>query len=76
MGEARVDDLIHEVIEVDPQGLQAVEFAVSQAALDGMAGKTIAKAVVEDTRIAVHLNDGSVYSFYGFAGERRGAART
>lgn len=76
MGESRVEDLIHEVIEVDPHGLQQVEFAVSQTALDSMAGKTIEKAVVEDTRIAVHLSDGSVYSFYGFAGERRASIRS
>lgn len=70
------DDLIHEVIEVDPQGLQEVEFAVSQVALDNMIGKTVTRAVVDDTRIAVHLNDGSVYTFYGFAGERRQAVRS
>ena len=71
MGEARVDDLFHEVIETVPQGLQEVEFLMSQAALDSMAGKTVMKAIVEERRIAVYLDDGSVYSFYGFAGERR-----
>lgn len=65
MRDAKVDDIMD---DLDPEGLRTVEFAASQVALDTMAGKTVQQAVVEDTRIAVTMSDGSRYYFYGFMG--------
>lgn len=57
-------------LEVEPEALAAAEFMQAQMILDTMVGKTIAKADVEETRIAVTATDGTTYFFYGFMGER------
>jgi hypothetical protein len=57
-------------IEIDPESLRAAEFMQAQMILDSMVGKTIARAEIEDTRIAVTTSDGITFFFYGFMGER------
>ncbi len=56
--------------EVEPEALAAAEFMQAQMILDTLVGKTVAKAEIEATRIAVTTDDGTTYFFYGFMGER------
>ncbi|MFN2460711.1 MAG: hypothetical protein ABR591_08500 [Candidatus Velthaea sp.] len=56
-------------LEIDPESLRAAEFMQAQMILDTMVGKTIARAEIEETRIAVSTTDGTTYFFYGFMGE-------
>jgi hypothetical protein len=56
-------------IEIDPESLRAAEFMQAQMILDSMVGKTIVRAEIEDTRIAVTTDDGITFFFYGFMGE-------
>lgn len=56
-------------LEIEPDALKAAEFMQAQMILDTMVGKTIAKAEIEDTRIAVTTTEGTTYFFYGFMGE-------
>ena len=63
----RIEELLN-LIEVEPDRLRAAEFINAQAVLDGLAGKTIAGATVEETRVVVTTSDGCRYYFYGFLG--------
>jgi hypothetical protein len=56
--------------DVDPDALRTAEFLQTQMLLDGLVGKTIAEAKVEETRIAVSTTDGHWFFFYGFMGAR------
>jgi hypothetical protein len=56
--------------DVDPDALRTAEFLQTQMILDSLAGKTVAEAKVEDTRIAVTTTDGRTFYFYGFMGAR------
>jgi hypothetical protein len=56
-------------IEIDPESLRAAEFMQAQMILDSMVGKTIVRAEIEETRIAVTTDDGITFFFYGFMGE-------
>ena len=55
--------------EIDSESLRAAEFMQAQMILDSMVGKTIVRAEIEDTRIAVTTDDGITVFFYGFMGE-------
>ena len=66
----RIDELLH-LIEAEPEGLRAAEFLQTQAMLENLVGKTIARAVVEETRVAITTQDGCKYYFYGFLGCRK-----
>jgi hypothetical protein len=55
--------------DVEPEALRAAEFMQAQTALDGMVGRRVTGARVEETRIAITTDDGYVYYFYGFMGE-------
>jgi len=55
--------------EIDPESLRAAEFMQAQMILDSMVGKTIVRAEIEETRIAVTAEDGTTFFFYGFMGE-------
>jgi hypothetical protein len=57
------------LLEIDPEALRAAEFMQAQELLGGMVGRRIVSARLEDTRIAIETDDGSVYVFYGFMGE-------
>ncbi|HMD01729.1 MAG TPA: hypothetical protein VKG44_02070 [Candidatus Baltobacteraceae bacterium] len=57
-------------MEIDADALREAEFEQTQGILDTLAGKTIAKATLEDTRIVVETSDGNRYFFYGFMGSR------
>jgi hypothetical protein len=57
------------LLEVDPEALRAAEFMQAQELLGGMVGRRVVSAQLEDTRIAIEIDDGSVYYFYGFMGE-------
>jgi superfamily I DNA and RNA helicase len=63
----RIDELLH-LIEVEPDALREAEFLQAQAILETMAGKTIAAADIDETRIVVTTTDGNKYFFYGFLG--------
>ena len=58
-----------DVIDIDPDALREAERVFAQGILDTMAGKEIAAATFEDTRIVIMMIDGSEYYFYGFMGE-------
>jgi hypothetical protein len=66
----RIDQLLH-LIEAEPDGLRAAEFLQTQEILEGLVGKTVAAASVEDTRITITTTDGRRYHFYGFMGSVR-----
>jgi len=55
--------------EIDPESLRDAEFMQAQTILDSLVGKTIVRAEIEDTRIAVTTGDGITCFFYGFMGE-------
>ena len=58
-----------QLLEIDPEALRAAEFMQAQELLGGMVGRRIVSAQLEETRIAIETDDGSVYYFYGFMGE-------
>ncbi|GAC1579728.1 MAG: hypothetical protein NVS3B7_13890 [Candidatus Elarobacter sp.] len=57
------------LMEIEPEALRAAEFMQAQELLGGMVGRRIVSASLEETRIAIETDDGSVYYFYGFMGE-------
>jgi hypothetical protein len=57
--------------DIDPDALREAEFEQTRWVLDELAGKTIAKAELEDTRIVIETGDGNRYFFYGFMGSGR-----
>jgi hypothetical protein len=57
--------------DIDPSLLREAEFEQTRWVLDELAGKTIAKAELEDTRIVIETGDGNRYFFYGFMGSGR-----
>jgi len=63
----RIDELL-DLIEAEPEHLQAAEFINAQAVLESLVGKTVLGAVVGDRRVAVTTSDGGRYYFYGFLG--------
>jgi len=63
----RIEELLN-LIEVEPERLGAAEFLNAQAVFEGLAGKTVTSANVEDTRVVITTSDGCRYYFYGFLG--------
>jgi len=63
-----LEALLRELKEVDTEALRAAEFEQTQWVLDELAGKTIRRATLEDTRIVIETGDGNRYFFYGFMG--------
>jgi hypothetical protein len=61
----------HPLLEIEPEALRAAEFMQAQELLGGMVGRRIVSAVLEETRIAIETDDGSIYYFYGFMGEEQ-----
>ena len=57
------------LLEIEPEALRAAEFMQAQELLGGMVGRRIVSATLEETRIAIETDDGSIYYFYGFMGE-------
>src|ERR1700738_3035252 len=57
------------LLEIEPEALRAAEFMQAQELLGGMVGRRIVSAQLEETRIAIETDDGSIYYFYGFMGE-------
>jgi hypothetical protein len=66
----RIDDLL-ELIEAEPDGLRAAEFLQTQGVLDSLAGKRVAAARLEETRVSITTDDGCRYYFYGFLGSEK-----
>ena len=64
------------LLEIDPEALRAAEFMQAQELLQGMVGRRIVSAQLEETRIAIETDDGSIYYFYGFMGEDSTAEET
>ncbi|HLW37962.1 MAG TPA: hypothetical protein VKR99_05995 [Candidatus Eremiobacteraceae bacterium] len=60
-----------DLLDIDPDALREAEKIFAQGILDTMAGKQVAKAVYEDTRVVIIMSDGSEYYFYGFMGESK-----
>jgi hypothetical protein len=60
-----------DLLEIEPEALRQAEFMQTQQLLSGMVGKRVTAANVEETRIALETEDGTVYYFYGFMGEER-----
>jgi hypothetical protein len=57
------------ILEIEPEALRAAEFMQAQELLGGMVGRRIVAAQLEETRISIETDDGSIYYFYGFMGE-------
>jgi len=57
--------------EIDADSLREAEFEQTRWILDEMKGKTIARALLEDTRIVIETSDGNRYFFFGFMGSGR-----
>jgi hypothetical protein len=57
------------LLEIEPEALRAAEFMQAQELIAGMVGRRIVSAQLEETRIAIETDDGSIYYFYGFMGE-------
>ncbi len=57
------------LFEIEPEALRAAEFMQAQELLGGLVGRRIVSAQLEETRIAIGTDDGSIYYFYGFMGE-------
>jgi hypothetical protein len=55
--------------DIDPEGLREAELIQARAMLRRLIGRTITDLRVEETRIALHTDDGAIYYFYGFMGE-------
>ena len=66
----RIEELL-DLIEVEPDRLRDAEFLNAQAVFDKIAGKTITRADVEDTRVVITTADECRYYFYGFLGVER-----
>jgi hypothetical protein len=71
VGDVHTSDLL----DIDPDALREAERVFAQGILDTMAGKQVARAVYEDTRVVIVMNDGSEYYFYGFMGESKAPGR-
>lgn len=69
MNENRIEELL-ELIEAAPEGLQKAEFIVAGDVVRGLAGKTIVRASLEETRVTIETDDGGRYFFYGFLGSQ------
>jgi hypothetical protein len=63
-----IDELLDNLMEIDPDALREAEFEQTQSILDTLKGKTIARAVLEDRRIVIETSDGYRYFFFGFMG--------
>jgi hypothetical protein len=63
----RIDELI-DLLEAEPEGLRTAEFLQAQDILQGLTGKRVVAAVMEETRVVVTTEDGGRYYFYGFLG--------
>ena len=59
----------HPLLDIEPEALRAAEFMQAQELLGGMVGRRIVSANLEETRISIETDDGSIYYFYGFMGE-------
>jgi len=57
--------------DIDPDSLREAEFEQTRWVLDELAGKMIASAELEDTRVVIQTSDGNRYFFYGFMGSGR-----
>lgn len=62
------------LIEIEPEALRAAEFMQAERILATMVGRRVVAATLEETRIAVETDDGTVYFFYGFMGEEKPSA--
>lgn len=59
------------LLEVEPEALRAAEFMQAKELLSSMVGRRVVSARLEDTRIAIAIDDGTTYFFYGFMGEEK-----
>ncbi len=66
----RIDDLLR-LIEAEPEGLRTAEFLQTESVLQGLVGKTVSAASIEETRVAIETSDGETFYFYGFLGSQR-----
>jgi hypothetical protein len=66
----RIDELLHLMEEEPPDALREAEFFQAQTILENLAGKTVASAELEATRVVITTSDGSRYFFYGFLGRQ------
>ncbi|MBD5633949.1 MAG: hypothetical protein IAI49_05665 [Candidatus Eremiobacteraeota bacterium] len=59
-------EFVRELQDIDPEAFREAEFEQTQAILDTLRGKQIAKAIIEDARIVIETTDGNRYFFFGF----------
>jgi hypothetical protein len=64
------------LLEVEPEALRAAEFMQAKELLSSMEGRRVVSARLEETRIAIAIDDGTTYFFYGFMGEERTPSET
>ena len=68
MDGASLEELLRDLQDIDPDALREAEFEQTRWVLDGLAGKVIRSASVEETRIVIETSEGNKYFFYGFMG--------
>ncbi len=71
MDGASLEELLRDLKDIDADALREAEFEQTRWVLDGLAGKVIRAATVEDTRIVLETAEGNKYFFYGFMGSGR-----
>ena len=67
------DALLLDLLDIEPEALRAAEFMQAKELLGAMEGRRVVSARLEETRIAIETDDGTIYYFYGFMGEDRPA---
>lgn len=55
--------------EIESDALREAEFMQVRSLLDGLVGRTIVEARVEETRIALVTDDKRTFYFFGFMGD-------
>lgn len=63
----RIDELLH-LVEAQADGMREAEFLQLESILATLAGKTIVRAALEETRIVIETDDGRRHAFYGYLG--------
>ncbi|HXO16598.1 MAG TPA: hypothetical protein VN909_00350 [Candidatus Dormibacteraeota bacterium] len=65
--EERIDDLLG-LVEVEPDGLRTAELLQARAVLEGLVGRSVTAASIDERRVTIATADGCRYHFYGFLG--------
>ena len=71
-----MDELTAGALELDPDGLKAVEFQQATIFVEAIVGKTIASATIGAERTSISTTDGTTIEFCGFGGVAPGRGQS